>query len=290
MTVHTSDDAERVQHHPVVRVHPETGREASVRERAVHDRARRLRAPRGEAAPRLPVRAISTRTEFTCRWRWEVGDVAFWDNRCVQHMVHGRLHRSPALHAPHDGRRRRADRRHPPSSVTSASAGRAPGRVRPDPRAGTSAITRFARTIAPSPTAATANAGVTVSASTPTWSAKCDQISRPLTTPDGTPIEQRDDREGGGLPRDRAPHLGGHEAERLQDGEVVATAADRRSRARARCRSPRRSRARRRAGAEGSRTWPKSTSVSGVDGRLDEPVLALAAEPAFELGPPRRPA
>ena len=23
--------------------------------------------------------------EFTCRWQWRVGDLAFWDNRCTQH-------------------------------------------------------------------------------------------------------------------------------------------------------------------------------------------------------------
>ena len=43
MTVHTSDDAEAREHHPVVRVHPETGRSVAVRERAVHRRARRVR-------------------------------------------------------------------------------------------------------------------------------------------------------------------------------------------------------------------------------------------------------
>lgn len=29
----------------------------------------------------------STRHEFTCRWRWSPGDLAIWDNRCLQHMA-----------------------------------------------------------------------------------------------------------------------------------------------------------------------------------------------------------
>ena len=56
MTVHTSDDANRVQLHPVVRRNPETGRDGALREPPVHGRAARVvAAPRPRAA-RLPLR------------------------------------------------------------------------------------------------------------------------------------------------------------------------------------------------------------------------------------------
>jgi taurine dioxygenase len=29
----------------------------------------------------------STQQEFTCRFRWESGSLAFWDNRCTQHFA-----------------------------------------------------------------------------------------------------------------------------------------------------------------------------------------------------------
>ena len=29
----------------------------------------------------------ATQPAFTCRWHWQGGDVAFWDNRCLQHMA-----------------------------------------------------------------------------------------------------------------------------------------------------------------------------------------------------------
>ncbi|MFO1055728.1 MAG: TauD/TfdA family dioxygenase [Dongiaceae bacterium] len=28
-----------------------------------------------------------TRPQFTCRWRWQPGSVAFWDNRITQHAA-----------------------------------------------------------------------------------------------------------------------------------------------------------------------------------------------------------
>ncbi len=86
MTVRTSDDANRAQLHPAVRVHAETGREA------LFLNAQYTVGLDGwwphEAQPLLDqLFRHATQPAFTCRWRWEVGDVAFWDNRCVQHMA-----------------------------------------------------------------------------------------------------------------------------------------------------------------------------------------------------------
>jgi taurine dioxygenase len=86
MVVHTSDDAHRVQRHPVVRRHPETGRPALFAN-AQYTVGLEGFAPQ-EARPLLDfVFEHAVRPEFGCRWRWSVGDVAFWDNRAVQHMA-----------------------------------------------------------------------------------------------------------------------------------------------------------------------------------------------------------
>jgi taurine dioxygenase len=88
MTVHTSEDATRTQLHPVVRVHPETGREALFVNQQYtvgldgwypH-----------ESKPLLEqLTRHATQAAFTCRWHWSPGDVAFWDNRCMQHLALG---------------------------------------------------------------------------------------------------------------------------------------------------------------------------------------------------------
>ena len=70
--------------HPVVRVHPETGRRAlyvnvahTVRFEGMTDE---------ESAPILKfLYAHQTRPDLTCRFRWRAGSLAFWDNRCAQH-------------------------------------------------------------------------------------------------------------------------------------------------------------------------------------------------------------
>ena len=88
MTVNTSEDANRSQHHPVVRRHPETGREALyVNQQYTLGLADWWPA---EQKPLLDfLFTHCTQDSFTCRWQWQVGDVAFWDNRCAQHMVMG---------------------------------------------------------------------------------------------------------------------------------------------------------------------------------------------------------
>jgi taurine dioxygenase len=70
--------------HPLVRTHPETGRKALYANGGHALRFRDMTVE--ESAPLLNyLFQHATRPEFTCRFRWEPGSIALWDNRCTQH-------------------------------------------------------------------------------------------------------------------------------------------------------------------------------------------------------------
>ncbi len=80
--------------HPLLRTHPETGKTALylhggfLRHDSLHD------GRTGEALDKSESRQIvarllqqHSRPEYACRFRWEKGSIAFWDNRAVQHYA-----------------------------------------------------------------------------------------------------------------------------------------------------------------------------------------------------------
>jgi taurine dioxygenase len=75
---------EYVAEHPVVRTHPETGRRALYVN--IGHTVRFKDMTEEESAPILQyLFRHQVRPEFTCRFRWGVGSIAFWDNRCALH-------------------------------------------------------------------------------------------------------------------------------------------------------------------------------------------------------------
>jgi len=74
--------------HPVVRVHPETGRKALFVSESFTARIEGL--PEGESDELLKfLFAHSTRPEFLYRHKWQPGDLVFWDNRATIHLATG---------------------------------------------------------------------------------------------------------------------------------------------------------------------------------------------------------
>ncbi|MBU6268246.1 MAG: TauD/TfdA family dioxygenase [Sphingomonadales bacterium] len=70
--------------HPVVRTHPETGRKLLFVN--VAHTSHFVGMTEAESAPILAfLFAHQVKPEFTCRFRWQVNSLAFWDNRAAQH-------------------------------------------------------------------------------------------------------------------------------------------------------------------------------------------------------------
>jgi taurine dioxygenase len=73
--------------HPLVCTHPETGKKALY----IGNHTQGLDGfDDAEADPVINyLREHATRPEFSCRFRWQIGSMAIWDNRCVQHRALG---------------------------------------------------------------------------------------------------------------------------------------------------------------------------------------------------------
>jgi taurine dioxygenase len=80
----TQSRQEFIAEHPVVRTHPETGRKALYVN--VAHTVRFAGMTEVESTPILRyLFQHQVQPEFTCRFSWRVGSLAFWDNRAAQH-------------------------------------------------------------------------------------------------------------------------------------------------------------------------------------------------------------
>lgn len=77
---------ETISLHPVVRTHPETGRRMLFVNHSYTVGFEGM--TEAESRPLLNfLLEHGHRPEFTCRFRWQRGSVAFWDNRAVKHLA-----------------------------------------------------------------------------------------------------------------------------------------------------------------------------------------------------------
>lgn len=80
--------------HPLLRTHPETGKTALyvhlgfIRQDALFDGRTGETLPPDECKDIIRQLSVQhTREEYVCRFRYEAGSIAFWDNRAVQHYA-----------------------------------------------------------------------------------------------------------------------------------------------------------------------------------------------------------
>ena len=85
MKVVDPGSTQTISTHPLVRTHPETGRRALYVGGHLH---RFEEMTEAESRPLIDfLMQHAARPEFTCRFRWASGSLAFWDNRCTMHFA-----------------------------------------------------------------------------------------------------------------------------------------------------------------------------------------------------------
>ena len=101
MAIHDTDKAaEMGAEHPIVRTHPDSGRQALYLSRSHTVRFKDMTEE--ESRPLMEyLNAHQVRPEFTCRVGWAPGTLTVWDNRCTQHNAvndyHGQRRRMRRL-------------------------------------------------------------------------------------------------------------------------------------------------------------------------------------------------
>ena len=83
---HAHNRPDKMAIHPVVRIHPDTGRKVLYVSEHFTRRIVELSHPESEALLGLLTDWVH-QDRFTVRYRWTEGTIAMWDNRCTQHHV-----------------------------------------------------------------------------------------------------------------------------------------------------------------------------------------------------------
>jgi taurine dioxygenase len=81
-----TDRHAREQIHPVVLTHPESGKKALYVSETFTTRIVELEPLESAAVLTMLFRHVE-KPDFTMRWKWSANDIAFWDNRSVQHYA-----------------------------------------------------------------------------------------------------------------------------------------------------------------------------------------------------------
>jgi taurine dioxygenase len=85
MDIKYDESALATQEHPLVRVHPETGRKAIFANPVYAIGIKGMKS--GESSVILNyLYSIAQNHAFICRYRWNKGSIAIWDNRCAWHF------------------------------------------------------------------------------------------------------------------------------------------------------------------------------------------------------------